>query len=221
MKDQRRHLPKLETLDQRVVPSTVGITPPQAAVAAEHALVAHPVQAIRVHQAVEVHTHHHARVAHDAHAATDPATTTTTTTTTGGGTTTATPPPVSTATTAPSSPVITDPENGPLAKAGVDLLELFLAYEAQGGGTTFTVNGTTDLKINGTTVAIDARMASGSFSQYVSELTALGMKVQAQSTTYGIVEGYLPIGQLPAAAQNPQTLSLSAVYVTKNWAMTL
>jgi hypothetical protein len=182
------------------------------------------VQATGVHQAIEVHTHHHARLAHDAHAATDPAATTTaatTTTTTGGGTTTATPPPLSTATTAPSSPVITDPENGPLAKAGVDLLELFLAYEAQGGGTTFTVNGTTDLKINGNTVAIDARMASGSFSQYVSELTALGMQVQAQNTTYGVVEGYLPIGQLPAAAQNPQTLSLSAVYATKNWAMTL
>jgi hypothetical protein len=206
----------LETLDQRVVPSTVGITPPRAAVAAEHALVAHSVPAAGVHQAVQAHTHRHAKAAHAALAATDPASTATTT----PGSTTTTPS-LSTATTAPSSSIITDPENGPLANAGVDLLNIFLEYEAQGAGATFTPSGTTNIRIKGNTVGIDARMASGSFSQYVSELTALGMQVQAQSATYGTVEGYLPIGQLPAAAQNPQTLALSPIYVTRSNTMTM
>jgi hypothetical protein len=70
------------------------------------------------------------------------------------------------------------------------------------------------VEIKGTSVGIDAHMkAGGDFGTYVSALSSLGMQIQRQDATHGIVEGLLPIGQLLAAAQNAQTQALSAVYL--------
>jgi hypothetical protein len=110
---------------------------------------------------------------------------------------------------------IGDAQNGPLAKAGVNLITIYEEYQAQAGNKTFTSSLAGIVRIEGTSVGIDAHMAGGSFSGYVSALTALGMQVQAQDAAHGIVEGLLPISQLPAAAQNAQTLALSPVYIPR------
>jgi hypothetical protein len=107
-----------------------------------------------------------------------------------------------------------NPETGPLANAGVDLINIYQQFEAQGGGSTFTPSGAGVVEIKGTSVGIDAHMkAGGDFNSYVSTLSSLGMQIQRQDAAHGLVEGLLPIGQLVAAAQNPQTTSLSAVYI--------
>jgi hypothetical protein len=254
MKVQRRHLPMLEALDLRIVPSTVGITPhqPVVAAAAGHALVANSGHHAIVHHPAKVHTHHHTPLrptptptptgytspvytygspsamqavrthsataaARSATPAADPATPATTASTSGplltqaaGSTSTTAAAPVST----PSSN-INDPENGPLAKAGFDLFTIYQEFEAQGGSSTFTSSKAGTIRFHGTSVGIDAHMAGGSFSTYVSALTALGMQVQTQDATHGVVEGYLPISQLPAAAENPQTLALTPIYIPR------
>jgi hypothetical protein len=106
-----------------------------------------------------------------------------------------------------------DIQNGPLAKAGQDLITIYEEFEQQGGSATFTSSEAGVVKIVGTSVGVDVHSSGGSFANLVSAMTALGMQVQAQSATYGIVEGLLPIGQLLAAAQNSQTLSLSPIYI--------
>ena len=69
------------------------------------------------------------------------------------------------------------------------------------------------VKIVGTSVGVDVHSAGGNFASLVSAMNALGMQVQSQNATSGIVEGLLPIGQLVAAAQNSQTLSLTPEYI--------
>ena len=83
------------------------------------------------------------------------------------------------------------------------------------GGATFTSSEAGVVKIVGTSVGVDVHSSGGSFTNLVSAMTALGMQVQAQNATYGIVEGLLPIGELLAAAQNSQTLSLTPEYIRK------
>jgi len=104
-----------------------------------------------------------------------------------------------------------DVKNGPLAKAGQDLLAIYQQYQQQGAGSTFTPTGVGGVKIEGTKVGIQAHMASGNFTQFIASLNALGMQMDAQDPNTGTVEGMLPISQLPAAAQNAQTLSLSPI----------
>jgi hypothetical protein len=288
MKEQRRHLPMLEALDLRIVPSTVGITPVRPAVAAEHAAVVGAVHVTKVHHPVQTHAHahtkHHAKV-HPAPtgsttpvstapvvsygaasatpavaigssaAATDPVTPTAAATATAATTSaTATAPTNATTAAAPATPVATpsatstfltqaaanattttttvpttttttttgssdigNPETGPLAKAGVDLITIYQEFEAQGGSSTFTSSEAGIIKIKGTSVGIEAHMSGGTFQTYLDALAGLGMQVESVDPTHGIVEGFLPISQLPAAAQNAQTQALSAIYVPKNW----
>jgi len=106
---------------------------------------------------------------------------------------------------------MTDIKSGPLAKAGQALIAIYEAYQ-QGGAASLTSTGPGSVMIQGTNVGIDAHMASGNFSNYVSSLASLGMQIKLQDPGTGIVEGFIPINQLVAAAQNPQTLSLSPIY---------
>jgi hypothetical protein len=52
----------------------------------------------------------------------------------------------------------------------------------------------------------------GSFSNLVSTLQNLGMQISATDDVTWTVTGMLPISQLPAAAQTPQTLSITPLY---------
>ena len=250
MRKQRRHFPMLELLDDRVVPSGVGMAPIAHAAAAEHAAIRAEAHAAKVEahvlkadEAVHAKAVHNARVHHNrivpaAHvsggsaasisvmvgssangAAASPATAASpaiVVSATGTGTAQAQVPTVATAAIATSgtpprrlrtrrfrSATTSDPgdiENGPLAKAGQDLITIYEEFEQQGGSSTFTSSEAGLVRIVGTSVGVDVHSTGGSFANLVSAMTALGMQVQAQNATDGIVEGLLPIGQLVAAA---------------------
>lgn len=106
-----------------------------------------------------------------------------------------------------------DIENGPLAKAGQDLVNIYEEYEQQLGSSAPTFPQASVIHIKGTDVGVDIRSSGGDFNAFVSAMTALGMQVQSQSAAYATVEGYLPIAQLVAAAENAQTLSISPMYI--------
>ncbi len=108
-----------------------------------------------------------------------------------------------------------DIQNGPLAKAGQDLITIYEEFEQQGGSSTFTSSEAGVVRIVGTSVGVDVHSAGGNLANLVSAMTALGMQVQAQNATDGVVEGLLPIGELLAAAQNSQTLSLTPEYIRR------
>jgi hypothetical protein len=93
------------------------------------------------------------------------------------------------------------------------LITIYEEFEQQGGSATFTSSEAGAVKIVGTSVGVDVHSAGGNFGNFVSAMTGLGMQVQAQNATYGIVEGLLPIGELLAVAQNSQTVSLTPEYI--------
>jgi hypothetical protein len=137
----------------------------------------------------------------------------------GSGSTATTPIVATHESTPPSTPTtgtdIGDAENGPLAKAGVDLITIYQDFEAQGGSSTFTSSKAGVIRIQGGTVGVDIRTTGSNFSQFVSTMSSLGMQVQTQDATHGIVEGFLPIGQLPTVAQNAQTVAITPIYIPK------
>jgi len=102
---------------------------------------------------------------------------------------------------------ISDVKNGPMAKAGQELINLYLDYQAfvDGGGQgTFRSARAPGLQVVGTSVRVDVKGATA------SALTSLGMKIEANHS--GIIEGLLPIAQLPSAAQLSQVTMLKGIH---------
>ena len=61
-------------------------------------------------------------------------------------------------------------------------------------------------------VGVQLKSLGGDFSQYLSQLTNVGMQVTTSSSYYGLVEGYAPINELPTIAELAQTQSGIANY---------
>jgi hypothetical protein len=252
MRNHRFHSLMLERLDDRVLPSGVGMAPTAHAAGAEHLAIhteVHPMAKLKeaVHAKVvhDARVHHHRIVpavhvsggqassisiavgspARGAAAASQAAVVGANGTGHAHASTMATaaivasvPPTAQTGNTSvPSQAASTtgpgDIQNGPLAKAGQDLITIYEEFEQQGGGATFASSEAGLVEIVGTSVGVDVHSGGGDFAQLVSAMTALGMQVQAQDASHGVVEGLLPIGALLPAAQNSQTLSLSPIYV--------
>jgi len=117
------------------------------------------------------------------------------------------------ATNSPSgSPNADDLKNGPMAKAGQDLIAVYQEFQHNGGGDSFTSSQAARIQFQGAKVGIDAVSTGANFDAFVSAMTSLGMQVTRTDASHSLVEGFLPISRLPDAAQNPLTLSLSAMY---------
>jgi hypothetical protein len=133
----------------------------------------------------------------------------------GGGFALSAPATSSASSTPGTTPTISDIKNGPLAKAGQNLITIYEEFEQQGGSPTFSSSESGRVLIKGANVGVDITSNGGAFDVFVSNLEHLGMQVTASSATSGTVEGLLPISQLPTVAQNPQTLSLSPIYIAR------
>jgi len=114
---------------------------------------------------------------------------------------------------APATSDVSDVKNGPLAKAGQDLIKVYEESQAQGGSPTFTSSLKGLVDIEGTYVGIEAHSSGGDFNAFVSAMKSLGMQMRATDAGHGIAEGLLPISQLLAAAQQPQMLSITPIYL--------
>src|SRR5690606_18190922 len=60
-------------------------------------------------------------------------------------------------------------------------------------------------------VGVSARGA-GDLNAFAQSLRNLGMEIQATDAHFGLVEGYLPIAQLPNAIQLPQSRGIDPIY---------
>jgi len=241
MREQRRRRKvalTVESLDDRMVPSAIGALPAnQVAVVAHHAnqarLHAESRAGARAHNAhanrVRLHARQRAAIVPAVASPPAVATVQPSVAVPASSASTAAAPstplgsqlglgaifPTSGSSQGASTPTVilnpTDVKNGPLAKAGQDLIAVYQQFQKQGAA--FTPTGVGGIKIDGTNVGIDAQMANGDINGYVSSLAALGMKITAVNTNTGTVEGMIPISKLPDAAQNVQTLSMNAIYV--------
>ncbi len=109
----------------------------------------------------------------------------------------------------PTSSNLLDAQNGPMANLGVQLVDIYAAYEKDGSASTLQ-GEFPEVQFQNGLVGVQLKSLGGDFSQYLSQLTDVGMQVTTSSTYYGLVEGYAPVNELPAIAELAQTQSGSA-----------
>jgi hypothetical protein len=112
-----------------------------------------------------------------------------------------------------ATPAMNPLESLVTAKGGDILGSMYVQYTnyVQGGSQgqfSSTLSGVVETA--GPTVGIDARL-SGNFSSNLSDLQAVGMVVTATVPSQGLIEGFMPLAQLPAVAMDPNLTSLSPV----------
>jgi hypothetical protein len=87
----------------------------------------------------------------------------------------------------------------------------FVAFEKSGAHGTFNSPQAGQIVIKGTSVGVDVHV-SGTFKADVKQLQGLGMKVTATSQQNGIIEGSLPIAQLPTVAGSKYDVGITPIY---------
>jgi hypothetical protein len=93
------------------------------------------------------------------------------------------------------------------------LQSLYQEYETfQATGGTFAPPEASYLVLNGTSVGIQVHFSGTDFAAFMAALQSDGLQIIDSDPTFGIVEGMLPIAQLPTVAQIPQTLSITPMY---------
>jgi hypothetical protein len=115
----------------------------------------------------------------------------------------------------PTTTNLADAQNGPMAPFGGQLISLYEAFER---GTTSSSALSKEfplIQIKNDSVLVGLT-ASTDFQGFANSLKNLGMQVVDGSPIYGLVDGWLPISALPAAAELPQTLYGSPDYLPYN-----
>jgi hypothetical protein len=123
-------------------------------------------------------------------------------------------PPVSAPAQTLAANEIGDVKNGPMAKAGPDLIAIYQAFGPSGSGS-LPAGGATSIVRVGSNVGVDIR-TSGDVNALAAMMTSLGMQVQATDPNTHIVEGLLPIAQLPNVAQLSQVTSIQPIYTPQH-----
>jgi hypothetical protein len=109
-----------------------------------------------------------------------------------------------------SSPA-TPPQDLPPNVSGV--LNVIYQNFTKGSSTMPVITGPGSVQIDGSNVGVYVNgNGQGDFAGFLSTLENLGMKINATSDVTWTVSGMLPISQLLAAAQTPQTLSITPLF---------
>ncbi len=107
----------------------------------------------------------------------------------------------------PTSTNLLDAQNGPMANLGVQLVDIYGAYTKGGDSSANLAAEFPQVEFQNGLVGLQLKSLGGDFSQYVSQLTTVGMDVTTSSSYYGLVEGYAPVNALPTIAELAQTQS--------------
>jgi len=207
--------PQLESMDTRIVPSAMSV-------AMAHARAQMAAAAQRTSFSPTIHYSSPSHVTSLSRSAsvvrlstTKPATVTPNRSTLAATTVSnSSPKPASATTRAAATTDIGDVKNGPLAKAGQDLIAIYQEYQSfvQAGGTgTFTSSRASVIMISGTSVKLNVR-GTGNIGTLAGQLGALGMRVESTDARTGTVEGFAPISQLVNIAQMTQVTTVEPVY---------
>jgi hypothetical protein len=112
----------------------------------------------------------------------------------------------SSGTTASSLPPNVDPNLG-------TIYQEYVAFQDAGASGTFSPPLAQYIRVQGSSVGVEVHGNGSDYSALVSELQGLGMQIVADDPNYQDIEGFLPILQLPTAATEPQTLSITPMFV--------
>lgn len=119
-------------------------------------------------------------------------------------------PPVTASAQTSAASEIGDVKNGPMAKAGPDLIAIYQAFGPSGSGNLPAGSASSITKV-GDSVGVSVR-SSGDVNALAATMTGMGMQIQATDANTHIVSGLLPIAQLPNVAQLSQVTSIIPIY---------
>ena len=114
----------------------------------------------------------------------------------------------------PTTTNLLDAENGPMANLGqivVSAYSQYSKYISAGSQGTFTSPLTSRVQFQGNSIGLDVR-GTGNFQAFENALTSLGMKITASNASLEIAEGYVPINDLPAVAEQAQTVGGGPIF---------
>ncbi len=96
------------------------------------------------------------------------------------------------------------------------LAVIYAAYEADPSDFPADIpvtDGATLVQIQGTSVGITVKDSNpADFNTLVTALQSAGMQITDSSATYGLVEGFLPVAQLPTVAALSDAPSVAPLY---------
>ena len=95
-----------------------------------------------------------------------------------------------------------------MANLGVGTVNVYAAYLNSGGNTSQLATEFPTIEFQKVRlIGLTVKSLGGSVSQFVSELSSLGMKITTSSAEYAMVDGFVPVNELPTIAELPQTMS--------------
>jgi hypothetical protein len=112
----------------------------------------------------------------------------------------------------PTDTNLLDAQNGPMANLGATTVDVYKTWLDSGGNSSALASEFPALEFQNGMVGLSVKSLGGDFNQFVSELTNAGLSIVDTSATYGIVDGYAPINELPTIAELPQTQSGQIAY---------
>jgi hypothetical protein len=112
----------------------------------------------------------------------------------------------------PTDTNLFDAQHGPMATLGVSLVNIYQAFIQSGGNTSLLTTQFPTVSFQNGMVGVQLKTNSSDFSNFVTQLTDLGVNVATTSSYYGVVEGYAPINALPTIAAMPLLQSGMAQY---------
>ncbi len=111
----------------------------------------------------------------------------------------------------PTSQDVNDVKNGPLAKAGGELITVYRDFLQSPQGGPINTSLRPFLQFRGNSVGVDVK-GFGDFNTFQAALRNVGMDIQFTDPTRKIVEGYLPVASLPAVASLAQTVGIDPIF---------
>jgi hypothetical protein len=106
----------------------------------------------------------------------------------------------------PTTINLADAEHGPMANLGVDMVTVYQAFENGNVDTATLANEYPSYMFQGNSILIGLN-AYTHFSSLQTQASNLGMQVIATNPNVRLIEGWLPINELPMAAKLPELLS--------------
>ena len=106
-----------------------------------------------------------------------------------------------------SSLELADVHNGPMANLGQQMIGVYQSFESSGGQTSQLASQYPSFSFRGTSILAQFKEATPNFNEFQTELESLGLQVTVSSPSYGVVVGWIPMSQLPTAAQMPDVLN--------------
>jgi hypothetical protein len=117
--------------------------------------------------------------------------------------------------TTPTSTAVKDTKGGPLANAGLDLINLYREFRhfINAGGTSsdFDQGGNHNLLVRNGRVAVTVRGRDGA-ANLATFLKSQGTLVMATSDTYSAVDGWIPLSRLRSISNDDSVVAINPTY---------